>query len=714
MSDTRPSFPLPALDVRCPPYAPGTHWLLVLQGSSCPAQPPIYFHNETSCSVVVDDQGRWGAHEWPSYPQLYDSSSPWLGYIPLYLDNHHITRSTIHRKMIVQADKTENQKEMLLWTAEPELKEKVKEYGKGTISQAEGILDRLRRDAAFDDTGITWPAETIKRATHLWRLLVTGLPSVNAFKRALTCFRRATLELEGFHMWSTLMLEQPNSRFRIASLLKSQRNIRFRGVFLGGSRGEWEREDSKLLSTYNHLSTCDIPVYCLVKQTDWKLHEHEILEVGSPAFLPSAPIQEREQHQLQYYCYPPAVSSSTFERVARGLLPHPDEGKVGALEDFWLLNTRRLTAQIEQHNARNGDLWKKAVGANKRPHPELQARINVTNAPPSFMAFWQRSDVFSALPPTYLSPDIGKGTLLPRPSQIWGLKAERRARMLETLTVIWKLLLVRPCLLKENDLSVQQAYLNAQGWRDILNRTASDTVLSAMWTGGKLELWGSRLQPSVIQRAKMMVAEPTLAKMDCNSRCTPLGKFGDKADPAHLLEHFVLFRLVELHVLHDFASYNPGLQRTVDGRWCPPPFDVDSALKDRPGAFGELAMNVSEMERESMEEIVAVVRWNGLEGVRAWEMEDGVSYRSWLTAFRTLLGKCPGAWTNNPVLDDIMSRHADWDLPTADLHNPSAPIPQVTRLLIGTHMLLTMRAGRLPWPFFNKPQLDSLECRHDS
>lgn len=285
--------------------------------------------------------------------------------------------------------------------------------------------------------------------------------------------------------------------------------------------------------------------------------------------------------------------------------------------------------------------------------------------------------------------------------------------MLETLTAVWKLLVLRPCLFRRQDLSPKQAYLGSQAWRDILKRIGSSTSLSAMWTGGKPELWGQTLQPSVLRRIDTLQREPTLSTMDCVFNCSPIGKFRIQQDPYQRLQHFALFRLVELHVLHDFASYHPSLQHKIDDHWCPPPFDASDVLADSPDTFPGLTVDVSEQESQAMQDIVRIVRWNGAEGPRPWEMPDGVAQRNWLEALRSFLGGCPNAWVDNPLLEQMSRGNPDLDLLTCDIHKPDVPLSKVVRLLIGTHLLLTMRAGRLPWLWFNKPVLNHLECAHN-
>lgn len=338
------------------------------------------------------------------------------------------------------------------------------------------------------------------------------------------------------------------------------------------------------------------------------------------------------------------------------------------------------------------------------------------------MQFWELSEVFATHTPDHLAPDLPKNTFLPRPSLIWGAKGKknegkeegkRDVTMVETLAAVWNLLVLRPCLFKRGDLSPDQAFLTSQDWRDILNRASSDTLLSAMWQSGKPELWGMRLQPSVVQHIQNFRAEPTLKKMECGFRCSPFGKLSDQSQHAQELRHLMLFRLVELHVLHDIASYHPDLQAQVQGHWCPPPFDAQEALDERPGAFPGLTVEVSDVERRAMDEIVKIVRWNGAEGKRAWEMEDGPSYRKWLTTFRALLSKRPDAWLDNPSWEANADVEGVLDLRTCDLEVPNVPIKRVARLVMGTHMLLAMRAGRLPWLWFKKPTLDRLVCNHD-
>ena len=113
-----------------------------------------------------------------------------------------------------------------------------------------------------------------------------------------------------------------------------------------------------------------------------------------------------------------------------------------------------------------------------------------------------------------------------------------------------------------------------------------------------------------------------------------------------------------------------------------------------------------------MEEILAIVRWNGPNMPRAWELPDGEAYREWLVAFRAFLSRCPNAWSDNPSLRWVMLLHPELDPLACDLLQPNAPVKTIARLLIGTHLLLAMRVGRLPWNWYNKPVLDDLRCVH--
>lgn len=361
---------------------------------------------------------------------------------------------------------------------------------------------------------------------------------------------------------------------------------------------------------------------------------------------------------------------------------------------------------------RRENMWTRAVGDARRPHPELQARVAPNTVAPSFLTFWKPSDVFAYMTPDLLAPNVGNGTFLPRPSAIWGQKDRRFTSSLETLTIIWKLLVLRPCLFKRGDLTAKDTYLGSQKWRDILTRAGSDTHHSAIWTSGKRELWGSQLLPSVVRRVREGLGEPTISNMDGLCQCSPIGKFSAEDDPQQARQHFVLFRLLELNVLHDFASYHPDLQLQIQGRWCPPPFDAQDALDARPGAFPGLSVDLSDAESKAIEDILTVVRWKGREGVRGWESQDGTEYREWLAAFRTLLSQCPGAWDDNPALKDLMERKPGVNFLSCKLDDPDAPLKAVTMLLVQTHMLLCMRRGRIPWPWFNKPSLNSLRCLH--
>lgn len=328
------------------------------------------------------------------------------------------------------------------------------------------------------------------------------------------------------------------------------------------------------------------------------------------------------------------------------------------------------------------------------------------------MTFFAKSDISrSSIGSDFLKQDDAHGFFLPTPASIWG--SGRRSTMLETITCIWKLLVLRPCLFRRGDLTAREAYLPNHEWRNITNRNNVDTTHSAMWREGKRELWGKHFQPLVAQHVQAADGEPTLKKMDCRLHCSPIGKFDDRNDADKKLEHAVLFRLAELHVLQDFASYHPNLQRIVDGRWCPPPFDAQDALDDRPKAFPGLRVQVDDEEENAMQEILAVVRWNGLDGVRGWEMADGPDYRAWLTALRALLDRCPTAWDDNRILNDSSAHHPELNLLTCDLARPDAPVKTVSWVLTCTHIILCMRAGRVPTCWFNKPALMDLSiCNH--
>lgn len=330
------------------------------------------------------------------------------------------------------------------------------------------------------------------------------------------------------------------------------------------------------------------------------------------------------------------------------------------------------------------------------------------------MPFYALSDVSrSGLHALDMKQDTPGGAFIPKPSLIWGLKGPRLLPMLETLAATWKLLLLRPCLYERGDLTEREAFLTKDNWRAILGRVGVNTVQSAMWKEGRRELWGSSLLPSVVQRTQDTRGQPTLNRMDCGMGCSPVGKFSEENDPEQKLCHLLLFRLGELHVLHDFASYHPGLQKLVNGRWCPPAFDAQEALDDRPEAFPGLSLQVSEEESKAIEDILAVARWNGRDGIRGWEMQDGPGYREWLSALRTLLGRCPMAWTDNRFLASSAESHPGLDVLTCDLSKPDAPVKSIAWMLMGTHMLLCMRAGRVPMLWFNKPALMDLSlCNH--
>lgn len=287
-------FPLPYFDVRDTYLS--THWTLVLKGNSSPPVIPIFARTENISGAVVDEQGRWGDHEWSLLPQKYDPQSPWLSHIPIHVDNHHFTRSTIHRSTIVQVPRPEQEgglrvKEPMMFTAVPDLRNTIREYSKATIALAESAMDEARNDAhLFGSAEIVWPQETINRVTHLWRRLVVGVTSINSFKRALSGLRRTILELEGFVIWASLMRALPEGRSQLAGKVQAEKRVIWRGAFLEGSRDDWLDEQSVLRRIYAHLSLCGAPIYALVRKADWHLQRYTALRIGQAPFLAGSAI----------------------------------------------------------------------------------------------------------------------------------------------------------------------------------------------------------------------------------------------------------------------------------------------------------------------------------------------------------------------------------------------------------------------------------------
>lgn len=284
-STSSTSFPVQCLDVRSVSYMEDPHVVAVLQGSSSPPARPLFSLGNTVCNVRVDQQGLWGPHEWHLLPQLYDFSSPWLCFIPIYRDSHHISRSTIHRHTIIQMERTTNmsQKEPLLYTAEPDFKEKMTDYVKGVIALAEGSMQALQLVAEGMDR-VVWPTDTLERATLLSRQLRAGVTSGNTFIRAVTSLRRAVLELEGFHIWATVMKAPPLNRAQIASFFREEKKVIYRGAYLWGSVQDWLNEGSEVRRSHAHLVQCNAPLYTLLRKGDWNMPLFLNLKPGNLPF----------------------------------------------------------------------------------------------------------------------------------------------------------------------------------------------------------------------------------------------------------------------------------------------------------------------------------------------------------------------------------------------------------------------------------------------
>lgn len=322
----------------------------------------------------------------------------------------------------------------------------------------------------------------------------------------------------------------------------------------------------------------------------------------------------------------------------------------------------------------------------------------------------------------------GKGVFLPPPWHLWGGEnPQNQLVRRETLGMLWKLLVVRPIMFYKGQLVASEAYLSTSVWRDLLMRKGSDVDpvrvtdggKDIIWSSGKLELWGRELMPQALQRARQLVVyESTIKHLDCYLHHTFKDKFSQERDPQNRLSHYLIFRLSELTVLHDFASYHPDLQREADGRWCPPPFDSYDTLFDFQDSvplrqttvgFTNWDDGTTEKEKQAMREIEKVVRWQGRNGARGWELEDGEEHRKWLQAFRSLLGKMTDPWVGNTWFDKFQESRKGVDLLTCRI-GVDVTSATMAELLMGTHVRLCLRAGRVPWIWLNRPVYDRFRC----
>lgn len=292
MSNLRPSFPLQCLDIRNASYTADPHYLLVLKGSFSPLQGPLFSQGEAITSATVDVQGLWGSHEWSLLPQKLDPSCPWLAFIPIYHDSHHFTRFTIHTDMITQKEKDPTRKEAVQFQPSEKLKEKIREYVTGVTQEAEKSIEMLQGRGGIEElVDVVWPNEAIVRATYLSRLIVSGLPSRNSFKRAFTSMRRAVLELEGLHIWTAVLTSSPLRRMDTSASLKAEKKMSFRGAFLEGPVNQWLDAQSNLRRIYAHLAECNVPLYALVKQGDWNMQPIYALRTGGGPFVAGAQME---------------------------------------------------------------------------------------------------------------------------------------------------------------------------------------------------------------------------------------------------------------------------------------------------------------------------------------------------------------------------------------------------------------------------------------
>lgn len=370
MSDNRPSFPLHCLDIREAAHTGDPHYVIVLNGTSTPPGRPIISQGEVIATATVDVQGLWGEYEWSLLPQKLDASSPWLAFIPIYGDPHHLTRSTIHNSMMIQKEREKApgsiEKEPLLFRPEEELKKRIWDYVKEVTQRAQSTIQVLQQAEIGADTRIVWPAEAIQRATYLYRLLIAGVPSRNSFKRAISSMRRAVLELEGFDIWAAIVTAPTRDQTTVSRNLRTERMMSYRGAFLDGTVDEWLDSGSDVRRMYARMLQCDAPTYSWVRKSDWNMGAVHALRTGTWPFVAGLEIEgahavciskdtrltgscaiEREERQLRFYCYPPKVPGTLFERAARGLSEHSEEGQQGAIDRFGELTARRGRTQCK-------------------------------------------------------------------------------------------------------------------------------------------------------------------------------------------------------------------------------------------------------------------------------------------------------------------------------------------------------------------------------
>ncbi|VDC00225.1 unnamed protein product, partial [Peniophora sp. CBMAI 1063] len=211
-----------------------------------------------------------------------------------------------------------NEKKTQRSTLQADIATLLQQYTKGAIESAKATLNSLQREEHLvAGVWLAGATEAMERAKYLIGCILIGLPSAASCRRAIACLRRADLELEAFTIWGTLKLADVASQASVASALKEQRRMHFRGVFLDGTKEEWLEKASMARGRYSELARWGVPTYTLVKENDWIMHPFCGLPVGLIPFLKESQIGKRDD-TLPSLCYPPEVDAGSFERAARG------------------------------------------------------------------------------------------------------------------------------------------------------------------------------------------------------------------------------------------------------------------------------------------------------------------------------------------------------------------------------------------------------------
>ncbi|KAI0043098.1 hypothetical protein FA95DRAFT_1609676 [Auriscalpium vulgare] len=392
------------------------------------------FEQRVSDVARIHTDGWWGEHEWTAFPQPFDATAPYLGYIPLPTGDHDIQldvdilwKTPFRRDMVQTSDKPR------LYSLKAALLGRLNQR----IEWAKGMKFQLQHAALTDMAEtITIPFDALLRARVARADIRDGLPSWNQLLMCVRAAQRGLLEVTAFILW-----------------WRDIDNGGHDNSITGNARRAMRGCISPDRFTYRDISRHGFPIFLALDLSTASLdygrrvrgtaRGTRVQTVGDPR-----PVTE---HEGPLWFYPPKTDTHIkFESAARGYSPRIDEWKP--------------SAQYQSMHGKGKDRrWVREV-----QHPELRRWLSdrPSDRPeylPHPVAIWDQAMLHACDHRILKSQDKPRKFDLPPPPLFWG-----RAEELQTKFYLRAHQLYAS---SERRIRPRQPGFTTQGWRDFLSDT---------------------------------------------------------------------------------------------------------------------------------------------------------------------------------------------------------------------------------------------------